>query len=299
MERAEFEAMTERDERHWWYRGRRRIVLTVLDQLRLPPGAKVLDAGCGSGRMLDELERYGSVSGVDSSPLAVEAARARGHQHVEPAMLEQLPFPTGGFDLVTCLDVIEHVADDERGLAELWRVTAPGGYLLLTVPAYQSLWSAHDEANQHFRRYRLGTLRPLALAGGWEIKRTSYFNSILLAPAAIVRLARKVYEGSGDGSELGLTPTALDPVLVLPLRLEAMLLRLGLRLPAGLSLLALLRKPATVAVTEHGDGQEAIPRLPIESAVRGLSSGPHEFMLTNTVLQSTARHLGLRACLNR
>jgi SAM-dependent methyltransferase len=271
MERAEFEAMAQMDERHWWFRGRRRIVLTVLDQLKLPPGAKVLDAGCGSGQMLGELERYGSVSGVDSSPLAVEAARARGHTQIEPAMLEQLPFPTGGFDLVTCLDVIEHVPDDERGLAELWRVTAPGGHLLLTVPAYQSLWSAHDEANQHFRRYRLGTLRPLALAGGWEIERATYFNSILLAPAAIVRIARKLYKGGGDGSELGLTPTPLDPVLVLPLQLEAMLLRLGLRLPAGLSLLALLRKPATVAVKEHREGLEAIPRLPIEPALPAAS----------------------------
>lgn len=266
MERAEFEAMAEMDGRHWWYRGRRQIVLTVLDQLKLPPGAKVLDAGCGSGLMLGELERYGSVSGVDSSSLAIEAARARGHRQVERATLEQLPFPSGNFDLVTCLDVIEHVPDDARGLAELWRVTAPGGYLLLTVPAYQSLWSAHDEANHHFRRYRLGTLRPLVLAGGWEIKRTSYFNSILLAPAAVVRLTRKLYNRGGR-SELGLTPTTLDPVLVLPMRLEAVLLKLGLRLPAGLSLLALLRKPATVAVKARRDSIEALPKLPIESAL--------------------------------
>jgi SAM-dependent methyltransferase len=274
MERAEFEAMTQMDERHWWYRGRRRIVLTVLDQLKLPPGAKVLDAGCGSGRMLDELERYGSVSGVDSSPLAIEAARARGHRQIERATLEQLPFPTGEFDLVTCLDVIEHVSDDERGLAELWRVTAPGGYLLLTVPAYQSLWSAHDEANQHFRRYRLGTLRPLALAGGWEIKRTSYFNSILLAPAAIVRLAKKVYKGGGGRSELALTPTPLDRVLVLPLRLEALLLKAGIRLPAGLSLLALLRKPATVPVQEERERLEGIRRLPIEPPLPTIPAAP-------------------------
>jgi SAM-dependent methyltransferase len=218
--------------------------------------------------MLGELERYGSVSGVDSSPLSIDAARARGHRHIERATLEHLPFPTGGFDLVTCLDVIEHVADHEAALAELWRVTAPGGYLLLTVPAYQSLWSAHDEANQHFRRYRLGTLRPLALAGGWEIKRTSYFNSILLAPAAIVRLVRRFYGGvlggRGDRSELSMTPAPLDRVLVGPMLLEAALLRLGLRLPAGLSLLALLRKPATVAVKEERERLEGIPGLPID-----------------------------------
>ncbi len=272
MERAEFEAMAGMDERHWWYRGRRRVVTTVLDQLSLPPGAKILDAGCGSGAMLDTLQRYGTAVGTDSSSLAIAAARNRGH-HVEPGSLDQLPFATGSFDLVTCMDVIEHVREDERALGELWRITAPGGYVLLTVPAYQALWSAHDEVNHHFRRYRLGTLRPMALAGGWEIKRTTYFNSFLLAPAAVVRVFRKRRPGEGDRSELAMTPPALDRVLALPLYLEAAMIKLGIALPAGLSLLICLRKPATVAITggPAEAGATRSPRQPIEPALRGLS----------------------------
>ena len=271
MERAEFEAMAGMDDRHWWYRGRRRIVLTVLDRLALPPGAKVLDAGCGSGAMMGALERYGTVFGADSSSWAVASARGRGHRRVQLAMLEQLPYETGSFDLVTCLDVIEHIPDDYRALTELWRVTAPGGHLLVTVPAYRALWSAHDSANHHFRRYRARTLRPLAEDSGWEIERASYFNSVLLAPAALVRLTRKLLRIRGARSELSLTPSWLDPVLVLPLRLEARLLRLGLRLPAGLSLLVLLRKPATVTVIDRPARVEPLPRRALEPIVPGMS----------------------------
>jgi 2-polyprenyl-3-methyl-5-hydroxy-6-metoxy-1,4-benzoquinol methylase len=266
MERAEFEAMAGMDERHWWYRGRRAVVRAMLDELDLPPAARILDAGCGSGLMLDELERYGTAFGVDSSSWAVAAARGRRHARVELATLEQLPYANGGFDLVTCLDVLEHVPDDEPALAELWRVTAPGGHLLLTVPAYQTLWSAHDVANHHFRRYRMRTLRVVALDTGWEIRRTSYFNSVLLPAAALVRVVRKLHKGDGR-SELSLTPAPLDRVLALPLRLEAQLLRLGMKLPAGLSLLTLLQKPAPVEVPQ--ERVQAIPRSALEPALPG------------------------------
>jgi SAM-dependent methyltransferase len=266
MEQAEFQAMAGMDERHWWYRGRRAIVLAMLDELRLPPAARILDAGCGSGVMLDELARYGTAFGVDSSAWAIAAARARRHPRVDLATLEQLPYRNADFDLVTCLDVLEHVPDDDRALAELWRVTAPGGHLLLTVPAYQALWSAHDEANHHFRRYRLRTLRALALDAGWEVRRVSYFNSILLPAAALVRIARKLH-GGGGRSELTFTPATLDRVLVLPLRVEAALLRLGARLPAGLSLLTLLQKPAPVALPQ--ERIKAIARPGLEPVLPG------------------------------
>jgi hypothetical protein len=117
----------------------------------------------------------------------------------------------------------------------------------VTVPAYQFLWSAHDEANHHYRRYRRRTLRDAALASRWEIDRDTYFNSLLLAPAALVRIARKLRRGREGHSELSYTPRWLDPVLVAPFRLESAFLRIGGPLPAGLSLLAVLRKPAVLS----------------------------------------------------
>lgn len=248
MNEAELAAMIEHDEQHWWYRGRRRVLGRVLDRITLRPGSRVLDAGCGSGRELDELAARGRVAGVDLSPVAVASARARGHADVHCAPIERLPFADATFDLVTCLDVIEHTPDDRVALAELRRVTRPDGLLVVTVPAYPSLWSAHDVANRHFRRYRSASLRAAATDAGWTVVHDTHFNALLLLPAAVVRLARRRrLDDAGSGrSELTMTPRSLDRLLELPLRAEADLIGHGLRIPAGLSLLAVMR-PVTPA----------------------------------------------------
>jgi SAM-dependent methyltransferase len=235
------------DEHHWWYRGRRRVIRAELDRLALPPGARVLDAGCGSGRTLQELVDYGQVSGLELNAEAAELARGRGLGEVMIGRLEELPWDDGTFDLITCLDVIEHVPDDVAALIELRRVCRPGGWLLVTVPAYQALWSRHDEANHHYRRYSRPRLRGAVAAAGWRIERVSAFNSLLLGPAAAVRLAqRRLSTGNGDTSDLDLGPAWLNDVLEWPLALEARWLAHGRTLPAGLSLLALLRRPPAV-----------------------------------------------------
>jgi SAM-dependent methyltransferase len=242
MTDAELRAMLENDERHWWYRGRRRVLAAVLDGVDLPPHARLLDAGCGSGRTLDDLAERGRVSGVDASPVAAAAARERGHADIHVSGIEDLPFEDGRFDLVTCLDVIEHTPDDRRSLAELLRVTRPGGLLVATVPAYPVLFSAHDVVNGHYRRYRADTLGAAAAQAGWARVSDTYFNTILFAPAAAVRLARP--RKAGSRSELTFTPPALHRLLEAPLRREAALIAAGRRLPFGLSLLMVLRRPA-------------------------------------------------------
>jgi SAM-dependent methyltransferase len=232
------------DEHHWWYRGRRRIIRAELDRLPLPPGAHVLDAGCGSGRTLQELVDYGRVSGIELNEEAAELARGRGHGEVRVGRLEELPWDDGTFDLVTCLDVVEHVPDDRIALAELRRVCRPGGWLLVTVPAYQALWSLHDEANHHYRRYSRASLRAAATGAGWTVTRLTSFNSLLLAPAAAVRLTqRRLGVHNGYTNDLALGPTWLNHVLEAPLALEASWLAGGRTLPLGLSLLAVLQRP--------------------------------------------------------
>src|SRR5579875_3198029 len=196
------------EEDHWWYRGRRRIIAAEIDRLALPPGARILDAGCGSGRMLAELARYGSVAGVELDSEAVAIARARDHFDVRAARVEELPFADATFDLITCLDVIEHTPDDRLTLAELRRVCRPGGWLLV---------------------------------------RATSFNSLLLAPAAAVRLGQRWLlapsrRAQGTDPELG--PSWLGGLLERLLAAEAAWLRRGRSLPFGLSLLAVLRRPA-------------------------------------------------------
>jgi len=233
------------DEHHWWYRGRRRVIRAELDRLPLPEDAHVLDAGCGSGRTLVELVDYGrEVSGIELNAEAAELARGRGLGEVRIGRLEELPWADSTFDLITCLDVIEHVPDDVAALVELRRVARPGAWLLVTVPAYQALWSHHDEANHHFRRYSRSLLRSSARAAGWQIERVSSFNSLLLAPAAAVRLAqRRMRSQNGATNDLDVGPAWLNDVLERPMALEAGWLARGRTLPVGLSLLAVLRRP--------------------------------------------------------
>jgi SAM-dependent methyltransferase len=232
------------DEHHWWYRGRRRVIRAELDRLPLPAGARVLDAGCGSGRTLVELVDYGEVSGIELNTDAAKLASDRGLGEVHVGRLEELPWDDGTFHLITCLDVIEHVPDDITALRELRRVARPGGWLLVTAPAYQALWSQHDEANHHYRRYSRSKLRGAARSAGWEIERVSSFNSLLLAPAAAVRLAqRRMGARNGHSNDLDLGPAWLNDVLERPLALEASWLARGRTLPMGLSLLAVLRRP--------------------------------------------------------
>jgi SAM-dependent methyltransferase len=244
MDQALMKATLDVDEHHWWYRGRRRIIRSVLDQLPLPAGARVLDAGCGSGRTLEELIDYGSVSGVELNSDAAELARARGLGDILVGRLEELTWAQDTFDLITCLDVVEHTPDDRLTLAELRRVCKPGGFMLVTVPAYQALWSLHDEANHHYRRYSRRSLRTAAVGAGWVVTRMSAFNSVLLAPAAVVRVAqRRIGPHQSYTNDLDLGPAWLNDVLELPLRLEASWLARGRTLPVGLSLMAVLRKP--------------------------------------------------------
>lgn len=232
--------MLAHDEAHWWYRGRRRVLRAELDRLPQARRRAILDVGCGSGRTLDLLAAYGNAVGVDLSEEAVAVARERGHAGVLRAAAEQLPFADASFDLVTCLDVLEHTLDDRGALRELRRVTRPGGLLLVTVPAYPLLWSRHDELNLHRRRYTRNSLGAAARDAGWDVRRATAFNALLLAPAAAVRLAQRLRPSRSERSDLERTPVALDRVLELPLALEARLLRAGWRLPLGLSLLMVL-----------------------------------------------------------
>jgi SAM-dependent methyltransferase len=259
VDEAEFRVLVSQDERHWWFRGRRRVINAQLDRLSLPDGCAVLDAGCGSGRTMDELRRFGPVSGFDLNELGVAYARARGYEDVRVARIEATPWPDQSFDLITCLDVLEHTADDVLSLRELRRVARPGAALVVTVPAYQALWSSHDVANHHYRRYRRPGLLAAAREAGWEPVTWSYFNSILLPPAAAVRLAERLPGRSGDErprSYLKATPAALGGLLELPLRAEAAAIRRGVRLPAGMSLMAVFRRGNS-------------PQLPREEAVKG------------------------------
>jgi SAM-dependent methyltransferase len=224
------------EDRHWWFRSRRRVIWALLHHADLGPSPRILDAGCGTGRNLAEFGRLGPAEGVDHSRRAVEFCRARGLQGVREGTIEELPFEDGRFDLIFATDVLEHLPDDRVALYELRRVSAPGARLVVTVPAYDWLWSDHDRSYHHYRRYRRRGLNDRATAHGWQPKVSTYFYSTLLPAVAAVRALQRLRSSENGKSDLRLSPAALNRWLELPVRGEAALIRRGLSLPAGVSL---------------------------------------------------------------
>jgi SAM-dependent methyltransferase len=239
----EYELQTHRaEDRHWWYQGRRRVLECAIELLGLPEHARILDAGCGSGRNMVELARYGVVTGVELSHTSVALARERGAGEVLEGSVMNMPFDEGAFDLTVSLDVIEHLQDDVGALRELRRVTRPGGALLVTVPAYQWLWSGHDVVNHHHRRYNRRTLLAAAESGGWHLESSTHFNSLLLPVAILLRALERFKPSTTKSSlDLWIPPAPLNWALRQPLNLEAAVIGRGGSIPAGLSLLAVFR----------------------------------------------------------
>lgn len=234
------------EDRHYWFLGRRRLLGAVIARLPLREDALILDVGCGGGSFLLELARFGTVTAVEPSSASFAVARGRGIAEVIQAPVENLDLHDRHFDLVTCLDVIEHVDDDVAGFAAMYDCSRPGAHLVVTVPAYPRLWSDHDVVNHHRRRYVRGTLVAAAEHAGWQLLRSTYFNMLLLPPAAVYKVLERLgVRGLQPASRAVLTtpPRPLNQLLELPLRIEARLIAAGVGLPAGLSLLAVFRHP--------------------------------------------------------
>ncbi|HEX6454971.1 MAG TPA: class I SAM-dependent methyltransferase [Solirubrobacterales bacterium] len=231
MKESAYREHFEAEDRHWWYRGRWAVVEALLSRVQLPSQPRILDAGCGTGGNLQKFGRLGVATGVEPSQEGVRFCRERGLERVHQAGLEKLPFDDGSFDLVAATDVVEHVAAEGQALRELLRVTAPGGIMLLTVPAYMWLWSEEDVNLHHHRRYTRRRLRQAVTAAGWEPLFSTYFNTLLLPPIALAKKLRR----SSNGADLDRTPASLDGPLSLPMRIEARLIRAGVRLPGGVS----------------------------------------------------------------
>jgi SAM-dependent methyltransferase len=234
MEEGAYEQHYRQEDQHWWFRGRRDVIWSLLRHAGLPDNPRLLDAGCGTGRNLVEFGGLGPALGIDPSTQAVDFCRRRGLDNVTEARIEELPFPDDSFDLILACDVIEHVPDDAAALTELRRVSASGGLLLLTVPAYGWMWSPHDVFMHHYRRYTLRGLRKRVRAAGWEPVVDSYFMTAILPVAAAARLAWRATRRR-PASDIDRTPPWLNRAVLAPVRAEAAAIGRGVRLPAGVS----------------------------------------------------------------
>lgn len=206
MEAAAYEEMAALEGEHWWFVGRRRIIDSVLDGLPLRASARILEIGCGSGGNLEMLSRYGTVYGAEYDAGARERAAARGVAvDIEPCALPDLvPFAGQTFDLVAMFDVLEHIEDDVGSLQAARSLLDEDGWIVLTVPAFRFLWSEHDVANHHVRRYTPKMLKDRLVRAGFRPVMDSFFNFWLFPAVALVRYAGRLRPAAGSAAQTDL-----------------------------------------------------------------------------------------------
>lgn len=244
---AHFEKLIEIEDRHFWFTTRNVMLAGILARIPLADGACALEIGAGTGNTLRVLERAyprAALVGMDLYGEGFAAARRRTRAHLVRAAIERLPFRRP-FDLVAAFDVLEHVADDRAALASILRLLAPGGHLVLTVPAFARLWSRFDEDSHHVRRYELNELGECLAGAGYAVERLTFFMGALYP---MLRAARWLSDRMPDrpgaspvARELRIVPV-VNPAMTWLLGAEARLVAAGTRLPFGTSLLAVARR---------------------------------------------------------
>lgn len=252
MRRVEAELyrrFAELEDTHWWFVGRRAVIRKVLARTLTPrEGRTVLDVGCGTGGMFPVLRELGTVEGLESSPQALAYCRegaGRGtvvHQGELPDGL-----PRGRrYDVITLFDVLEHLDSPKLALSRLHDALVPGGTLVCTVPAFQFLWSEHDEVNHHRRRYTRRLLERQLVDAGLRPTWVTYFNSLLFPVVAAVRLSQRWWGRSRSGepqADLAPTPAPANWLLRHTLGAEGAVVSRW-QVPFGVSLLAVAKRGA-------------------------------------------------------
>lgn len=242
MEKAEYDRMYEMEDTYWWFVGRRHLILNLIgDHLGYRGNLRILDIGCGTGAMSAALRVFGSVASADFSDRALTYSARRGLTSLCTSDATRLAFRTNSFDAVVALDLLEHIPDDAAAASEFGRVLRPGGLLFVTVPAYQSLWSGHDQALMHQRRYTARQVRRLIADSGFEIVRLSYAMTALFPVVWLVRLREK--RMAVPRASVRPVAPAINGALIRLLHAENALLR-RINLPFGVTVLCVARKPA-------------------------------------------------------
>ncbi|MBX7246917.1 MAG: class I SAM-dependent methyltransferase [Candidatus Sumerlaeaceae bacterium] len=261
MNTAEYHKMHALEQRYWWFQGRRRVVHNMLAEIlaggrswgcatapaRHPDGRlRLVDIGCGTGYLLEDLEKMGVAVGLDFSPVALTYCRQRNLRNVLRGDAANIPLQSASVDVITALDLVEHIRDDHRLMGEFFRILRPGGMALMSVPAHKSLWSNHDVALHHFRRYEKPEFLSLVTGAGLKPVKYSFSVSSAYLPAAafrrIKRLVSKPETSTNPKTDEFPLPGFVNASLLATMKVEAWLLK-HMNLPFGMSLLCIAQKP--------------------------------------------------------
>ncbi len=239
MNPAYVAAHLEEDRGHWWFRGRLAVLQALLRRALAPGPHRLLELGCGSGNVLEMLGQFGEAVGMEADEALAAAARAAGLDVRDGALPEGRVVPEGWPEVVLLLDVLEHVDDEAATLRAAREMLAPGGMLVVTVPAYDWLWSGHDVALEHRRRYGATGLRAVVTAAGFTITYLSYFNGLLLPALALARAWKRWRRD--DRHDLVRPPAPVNAALARVFGLEAAVVS-RCPMPCGASLLLIGRR---------------------------------------------------------
>jgi SAM-dependent methyltransferase len=228
---------------HWWFRSRNQIIIWML-RSKAKGLKNFLEVGCGTGYVISGIERAFPALRLEASEY-FEDGLVFARQRVPSCTFRQLDATAMAerdtYDCIGSFDVIEHIEADELVLSNFHQALRSGGLLALTVPQHPWLWSAADDYAHHVRRYTVNELRRKVMHAGFRIEYTTSFVSLLLPLMALQRLSSRNQSYNPD-DEFKIS-SLLNASLYLVMQLELILLRLGLRFPAGGSLLLLARKP--------------------------------------------------------
>lgn len=243
MQQHTYAIMNRVENAHWWYVGRRAILESFLRDIFQSKiknqNSKILDVGCGTGANLEMLANFGAAEGVDVSADALEFCRAKNLK-AQKGLAENLPFDDESFDLVTALDVVEHLDDDVAGLREMHRVLRADGRTLIFVPAFMFLWGVQDDVSNHRIRYTKKQIVERLETAGFEIERATYAN-ITFFPAILAGRTLMKLTGIRPESENNVNVSALNPIFGKFFGAERFWLK-NFNFPFGVSIVLIAKK---------------------------------------------------------